>query len=74
MIDVVVLAGGAGENLWPISRQKMPKQFLKLLNNETSLFQNTLLRINELIKFIDDKKFKVTVICNDSNKFMVKDE
>ena len=74
MIDVVVLAGGAGENLWPISRQKMPKQFLKLLNNETSLFQNTLLRINELIKSVNDIEFKVTVICNDSNKFMVKDE
>ena len=38
MIQVIILAGGTGEKLWPLSRQKMPKQFLKLLDNDKSLF------------------------------------
>ena len=37
---VVILAGGGGTRLWPKSRGKSPKQFLKLLNNRT-LFQET---------------------------------
>ena len=37
---VVILAGGGGTRLWPKSRGKSPKQFLKLLNNKT-LFQET---------------------------------
>ena len=74
MINVVVLAGGAGEKLWPLSRQKMPKQFLKLLNNQNSLFQNTLNRIIELLNYIPKTNLKIIVICNESNKYMVKDE
>lgn len=76
MIQIVVLAGGAGEKLWPLSRQKMPKQFLKLLNDNTSLFQNTITRILDFINYmkLENNQVKLTVICNDSNKFMVKDE
>ena len=32
MLNIVILSGGTGEKLWPISREKMPKQYLKLLN------------------------------------------
>lgn len=39
----VILSGGAGTRLWPISRTKMPKQFVKMFDNE-SLFQKTYLR------------------------------
>ena len=55
MIQIVVLAGGSGEKLWPLSRQKLPKQFLKLLNDNTSLFQSTIARI---LDFINYMKFK----------------
>lgn len=41
---VVILAGGGGTRLWPKSRTKTPKQFLKLVNNKT-LFQETFNRI-----------------------------
>ena len=76
MIQIVVLAGGSGEKLWPLSRQKLPKQFLKLLNDNTSLFQSTIARILDFINYMKFKnnEVKVTVICNDSNKFAVKDE
>ncbi len=39
----IVLAGGSGTRLWPISRKLMPKQFVKLFD-EYSLFQKTVLR------------------------------
>ena len=39
----VILSGGSGTRLWPLSRHSKPKQFLQLFNNE-SLFQNTLKR------------------------------
>src|SRR3954469_16489912 len=45
----VILAGGGGTRLWPLSRQARPKPFLPLLGSE-SLFQATLARIAPLIK------------------------
>lgn len=72
MLQVVVLAGGAGAKLWPLSRQKMPKQFLKLLNDKQSLFQVTIDRISEMRKTLNIKNIRLIVVCNDSNKFLVK--
>ncbi len=43
----IVLSGGSGTRLWPISRSLMPKQFVKLFNGE-SLFQKTLKRNSKL--------------------------
>lgn len=42
----VVLCGGVGKRLWPVSRQTYPKQFSKFLGKH-SLFQNTLKRVND---------------------------
>ena len=39
----VILAGGSGDRLWPLSRKNDPKQFLRL-KKETSLFQDTIIR------------------------------
>ena len=46
-ITPVILCGGAGTRLWPLSRQHQPKQFLRLLG-QRSLFQETLLRARAL--------------------------
>ena len=43
-MKAVVLAGGSGTRLWPISRRSFPKQFLKIVNNE-SFLQKTLHRL-----------------------------
>ena len=43
----LVLAGGSGARLWPMSRELYPKQLLKL-NSENSLLQNTFLRLNKM--------------------------
>ncbi len=47
----LILAGGSGSRLWPMSRELYPKQLLKL-NQEKSLFESTFLR---LIENFDDK-------------------
>jgi len=44
----VVLAGGGGTRLWPKSREKTPKQFLKLVDSDT-MMQLTVSRINKMI-------------------------
>lgn len=43
----VILAGGSGTRLWPLSRESYPKQFIALVGNR-SLFQETVLRAREL--------------------------
>ncbi|NCN82907.1 MAG: NTP transferase domain-containing protein [Candidatus Pacebacteria bacterium] len=47
-VYAVLLAGGGGTRLWPKSREKTPKQFLKLFGNETML-QYTVHRITKLV-------------------------
>lgn len=66
----IVLAGGSGTRLWPLSRQNFPKQFLKLptsTNHENeSFFQNTLKRLclypEVHIFVITNEKYKFYVI------------
>ena len=46
MIFPVILAGGSGTRLWPLSRQLFPKQLMNLVNEDTML-QNTILRLHD---------------------------
>jgi len=48
----VILAGGSGSRLWPLSRQHLPKQFLSL-DGKASLLQTTIDRLSPLIKAED---------------------
>lgn len=41
----VILSGGSGTRLWPLTRDNLPKQFLSLTEGENSLLQNTLDRV-----------------------------
>jgi len=54
----LILAGGGGTRIWPKSRNKTPKQFLKLFGKET-LMQLTATRLNNIIPW--EKIFCVTV-------------
>ena len=49
----VILAGGFGSGLWPLSRQMHPKQLFKSLSEENTLFEKTFLRVASVI---DDKR------------------
>jgi mannose-1-phosphate guanylyltransferase/mannose-6-phosphate isomerase len=68
MIQPVILAGGSGTRLWPLSRALYPKQLISLVDLHTML-QNTLLRLDGL----DDATHPV-VICNDEYRFMVAEQ
>ena len=65
MLHPVVLSGGSGTRLWPLSRQNQPKQFLSLVGDH-SLFQETVLRASRLPQV----QAPVTV-CSDDHRFMV---
>lgn len=68
MIIPVILAGGSGSRLWPLSRQHYPKQLLKLFGDKTML-QQTLLRLEGL----EDTAAPV-VVCNEAHRFMVAEQ
>ncbi|RPE79591.1 mannose-1-phosphate guanylyltransferase/mannose-6-phosphate isomerase [Vulcaniibacterium tengchongense] len=65
MLHPVILSGGSGTRLWPLSRQNQPKQFLALVGDH-SLYQETVLRASRL----PDAQAPVTV-CADEHRFMV---
>ena len=67
MIKAVVMAGGSGTRLWPLSRAAHPKQFLELHGEETML-QATFERINGL-----GVQSSVT-ICNEEHRFFVAEQ
>jgi mannose-1-phosphate guanylyltransferase len=46
-LSCVILCGGSGSRLWPLSREKLPKQLLNVVNEKTML-QNTVLRLEKL--------------------------
>jgi len=54
---VLIICGGGGTRLWPRSRRKTPKQFIKLLGNKT-LFEQTMERARDLVP--DERIFVVT--------------
>lgn len=47
----LVLAGGSGSRLWPLSRQFFPKQLLNVGDKKYSLIQNTILRLSKTVSF-----------------------
>ena len=48
-IKPIILSGGSGTRLWPLSRENKPKQFFDIFNKKTNLFEETLNRINNQI-------------------------
>jgi mannose-1-phosphate guanylyltransferase/mannose-6-phosphate isomerase len=67
-IHPVVLSGGSGTRLWPLSRAAYPKQLMPLAG-ERSLLQETIQRVG------DPKQFAAPVlICNDEHRFLVAEQ
>lgn len=68
MIHPVIMAGGTGSRLWPLSRQLNPKQFLKLTDDRLSMLQLTVARL-EGIDATDP-----LLICNEEHRFLAAEQ
>ncbi|MBL0712271.1 MAG: NTP transferase domain-containing protein, partial [Desulfosarcina sp.] len=68
MIVPVILAGGAGTRLWPLSRERHPKQLLQLTGRH-SMIQTTLKRLEGLTDLAPP-----VVICNEKHRFMIAEQ
>ena len=64
----VVLAGGSGTRLFPLSRSSYPKQFIPLFNNE-SLFQKTVKRA-----LLFSQPDEIYIVTNSAHKFLVENQ
>jgi len=67
MLKPVLLSGGVGSRLWPVSREAFPKQFLPLAGERT-MFVDTLCRLRAL-----DAEPPM-VVCNESHRFIVAEQ
>ncbi|HHB92057.1 MAG TPA: mannose-1-phosphate guanylyltransferase/mannose-6-phosphate isomerase [Thioploca sp.] len=68
MLTPVILSGGVGSRLWPLSREHYPKQLLALVGKNT-LLQNTILRLASLAE-----QANPLIICNEKHRFLVAEQ
>ena len=62
----IILAGGSGTRLWPLSRKSFPKQFINLSDDQYTMLQKTYKRIENL-----DDICRPIIICNEEHRFIV---
>ena len=66
----IILCGGSGTRLWPLSRESFPKQFLNVTSNsKRTLLQQTLERLNLLGKLLNP-----ILICNEEHRFILAEQ
>jgi mannose-1-phosphate guanylyltransferase / mannose-6-phosphate isomerase len=68
MLTPVILSGGVGSRLWPLSREHYPKQLLALVGNN-SLLQDTVLRL----KGLPDQSAPL-MVCNERHRFLIAEQ
>ncbi len=71
-LQPVILSGGSGTRLWPLSREKYPKQLLTLFN-QYSMLQNTSLRLNNS-KFFTYQVNSPIVVSNKEYRFLIAEQ
>ncbi|MFH0233948.1 MULTISPECIES: mannose-1-phosphate guanylyltransferase/mannose-6-phosphate isomerase [unclassified Vibrio] len=67
MLLPVIMAGGSGSRLWPLSRSLYPKQFISL-TSEKSMLQETIVRLSGL------EHQSPLIICNEEHRFIVAEQ
>ena len=68
MIVPVILAGGSGTRLWPLSRQLYPKQLIDIYD-ENTMVQNTVLRLEGIKDLLPP-----IIVCNEAHRFMTAEQ
>ena len=64
----VILSGGSGKRLWPLSREAYPKQLIPLIS-KSSLFQKTTNRVKDPLRY-----FPTTIVCNAEQRFVIAEQ
>ena len=67
-VTPVILSGGSGIRLWPLSRKQYPKQYLPLAGDNTML-QETITRLSDLENLTDP-----IIVCNADHRFLVAEQ
>ena len=67
-INPVILSGGSGTRLWPLSREQYPKQLLSLLGERT-LLQQTVTRLEGMAAVADP-----LLVCNEEHRFLIAEQ
>lgn len=67
-LQPVILCGGSGTRLWPLSRETYPKQFLALQGNGVSMLQETAHRLDALSSAVH--RLPPIVVCNQEHRFL----
>ena len=70
-LQPVILSGGSGTRLWPLSRRAYPKQFLALVD-EATLLQSTAARLDRLGDGADVAA--PLIVCNEAHRFLVAEQ
>ena len=75
-INPVILCGGAGTRLWPMSREQFPKQLLRLSSDEHSLLQATMHRVTQNIQdnIQHASMGACVVVSNEHHRFLVAEQ
>lgn len=68
MLLPVIMAGGSGTRLWPLSRQMFPKQFLPLVDTQTTMLQATVKRLAGM------GTATPCLICNEQHRFLAAEQ
>jgi len=68
MVIPIIMAGGSGSRLWPLSRQLNPKQFLPLVDTKQSMLQATIQRLDGL------DVARPCLICNEQHRFLAAEQ
>lgn len=68
MLQPIIMAGGTGSRLWPLSRQLNPKQFLALASPDTTMLQATIQRLTGLGAALP------RLICNEEHRFLAAEQ
>ena len=68
-VTPIILSGGIGSRLWPLSTKNLPKQFLNLpFKSKNNLFEQTILGLKNKKEF-----YKPIIVCSDNHKFLALD-